>query len=224
MTRERMAVLVGQFFEQLTGAIFPDTDVDSYLNAGEDRPDVVAWSAGPRGGDLLVEVKASSSGHLFDMDQLRTYQALCRRRHWPWTRPRLFYALWLYEPLHWSQAGSREGLLGHLCSHVDGLYLLPASLVEALVTARGVRTYESWRGSKRSSDGHYGRLSRLDHHLLRWARPEALRALCRLLDVSLGRLRVTLATVETARLDDRPVEPFPVVSAANWPIRSSLCK
>ncbi len=225
MTRELMAVMVGQFFEQLTGAIFPDTDVDSYLNPGDNRPDVIAWSAGPRGADLLIEVKASAgNGHLFDVDQLQTYQALTERRGSPWTRPQLYYALWLYRGRHWAKTGSSSELLDHLCSSVEALYLLPGRFMEALVAACGPKTYESWRGSKRSSAGHYARLSRLQHHILRWARPEALRAVATLLDVPVNGWHVTATRVETAELVGQPVVPFPVVLAANWSLKRSLCK
>jgi hypothetical protein len=224
LTRESVAVLVGQFFEQLTGAIFADTDVDSYLNAGDDRPDIIAWHAGPRDGDLLIEVKASSSGHLFDADQLQAYQALCRQR-FPWDRPRLFYALWLYrgEQL-WTTADNVSGLLDHLRSSVEALYLLPGAVVGSLVEAIGAKTYESWRGSKRSSAGHYARLSRLQHHILRWGRPEAIRTVAHLLDVSLDGWRVTRTEVHTAELVGRPVESFPVVCVAKFPLKHSLRK
>ncbi len=223
LTRPRVAVMVGQFFEQLTGAIFADTDVDHYLNAGDDRPDVIAWGAGQGGTDLLIESKASTSGHLFDVNQLHTYRSLCRRRDTLWNKPTLYYALWCYSGERlWSSLGSSHSLLDHLCNHVDALYLLPGSLVESLVESIGVKTYESWRGSKRATAGHYARLSRLHHHILRWGRPEAIKTVCGLLDVPLGGNNVTRTTVDTATLDERKVAPFPVVMVSRFSLKQCI--
>lgn len=225
LSREKVAVLVGPFFEQLTGRLFPNTDIDAYLNAGDDRPDVIAWGAGPDKGDLLIECKASSSGHLFDVDQLETYTKLCRQP-FPWTKPKLYYALWLYRSGHrlWEEHTSHLSLLTHLCSSIDALYLLPGPLVASLVKVLGPKTYSSWRGSKRATEGSYARLHRLHHHILRWGRPEALRTVAELLSVQMNGWRVTTTQVRTLELVGRPVEPFPVVLAADFPLKRSLCK
>lgn len=174
LTHSGINMIVGQFFELLTRQAFPEArPLDEVAEDGS-MPDLVLWRAGPKRGDVLLEVKASCKGHLIETNQLERYRSLVQG-DFPFTRARLFYVLWCYDMTDiYKRCPYHTQLLDELIECDKSAYVLPASLVGEICDRRGARSYTSWTWGD-GSGTTYTRMLKSHHRVLQSGGAHSLR-------------------------------------------------
>jgi hypothetical protein len=216
LTRSNTKVIVGQFFEYLTNKLFKNS---CRVNSTEDvHPDVVIWNDRKKkmDHDILIEVKASKKGYLFDYKQIQKYDEL-KTNDFPYTKPDIYFALYSYEcPQLLSLTGSVFNLLKELGNSITGCTIVPFDVIKEIIKWMPQYDYKKWAGDNRQ---FYYRLSSRYYNMLRICTCDSV---IDTLSIMSGNsynvtehFKINRYKINNINLEFSRVRPFPLIVVSN---------